>query len=142
MMSHTNTAPLQVSSGNSDSLANLNDPSDKIIYEMHQYLDEDGSGTHTDCVSGTIGSERLAAATAWLKSSGKRAVLGETAGGSNSQCIAALKDMLTHMEANSDVWTGWLWWGGGPWWADYMYSMEPPSGTAYVGVLPSLKDFI
>ncbi|KAI0181997.1 glycoside hydrolase family 5 protein [Hypoxylon sp. FL1284] len=130
------------SSGTSDAMGKLTDPEDKLIYEMHQYLDSDGSGTSPDCVSATIGAERLADATAWLKANGKKGLIGETAGGANSQCIQAVQGMLQHMQDNSDVWTGWLWWGAGPWWADYMYGMEPPSGSAYTGVLPSLTDFI
>ena len=93
-------------------MAKLTDPSDKIVYEMHQYLDSDGSGTATACVSSTIGRERLADATAWLKQNNKKGIIGETAGGANAQCIDALKDMLSFMEDNSDVWAGGLWWGG------------------------------
>lgn len=73
---------------------------------MHQYLDTDGSGTHEECVSGTIGAERVAAATAWLKANNKKGIIGETAGGSNAQCITAIKGLLQHLEDNSDVWTG------------------------------------
>lgn len=120
----------------------LKDPQDKIIYEMHQYLDSDGSGTSATCVSSTIGQERLKAATEWLKSNGKKAILGETAGGANAQCVSALTGMLSYMASNSDVWQGWIWWGGGPWWGNYIYSIEPPSGTAYTGVLPSLQPFV
>ena len=40
-----------VSSGNAESLVGLTDPEDKLVYEMHQYLDEDSSGTHETCVS-------------------------------------------------------------------------------------------
>lgn len=127
-------------------MARLTDPADpsgeKIIYEMHQYLDSDGSGTSPNCVSGTIGAERLREATNWLKQNRKRGILGETAGGANNQCITALKGMLQYMSDNSDVWTGWLWWGGGPWWGDYMYSIEPPNGIAYTNVLPQLTQFI
>ncbi|KAK1760215.1 glycoside hydrolase superfamily [Echria macrotheca] len=129
-------------SATNSNLKDLKDASDKIVYEMHQYLDADGSGTNETCVSRTIGAERLRDATAWLKSNGKKAVLGETAGGANAQCLAALTGMLGYMQQNSDVWTGWLWWAGGPWWADYMFSMEPPSGTAYTKVLPSLQPYI
>ncbi|KAK3377369.1 glycoside hydrolase family 5 protein [Lasiosphaeria ovina] len=128
-------------SGNTN-LATLKDPQDKIIYEMHQYLDSDGSGTSVNCVSSTIGQERIQAATAWLKANGKKGIIGETAGGANAQCISALTGMLSFMAANTDVWTGWLWWGGGPWWGDYIYGIEPPSGTAYKGVLPSLLPYI
>ena len=114
------TIGIQVSSGNGATLLNLNDPAapdgSKIIYEMHQYLDTDGSGTSENCVSSTIGEQRLREATAWLKANKKKGILGETAGGANTQCIQALTGMLNYMAQNSDVWTGWLWWAGGPWW--------------------------
>ncbi len=90
---------------------------------MHQYLDTDGSGTSENCVSRTIGEERLRAATQWLKTNKKKGIIGEVAGGANAQCIAALQGLLSHLQQNSDVWEGWLWWGGGPWWGDYMYSI-------------------
>jgi endoglucanase len=131
----------RVSAGNT-ALSALIDPENKIIYEMHQYLDSDGSGTSDTCVSSTIGSERLAAATAWLKSSGTKAILGEFAGGANSVCESAVTDMLTYIGGNTDVWTGALWWGGGPWWGDYIFSMEPPSGIAYEDVLPLMLPLI
>ncbi|KAK6080521.1 extracellular endoglucanase [Seiridium cupressi] len=122
-----------ISSGTSTGMGALTDPSDKIIYEMHQYLDSDGSGTSASCVSTTIGKERLADATAWLKANNKKAILGETAGGSNSQCISALDGMLSYMQDNSDVWTGWLWWGGGPWWGDYIYRPEATVSKTMAG---------
>ncbi|KAG9228309.1 putative endo-beta-1,4-glucanase B [Amylocarpus encephaloides] len=125
-----------VSSGNGADLLSLSDPQNKIIYEMHQYLDSDGSGTSANCVSSTIGSERIKAATAWLKANNKKAILGEFAGGANTQCNNAVKDLLTYMGANADVWLGALWWGGGPWWGNYIFNMEPPSGTAYTQTLP------
>ncbi|KAL3435134.1 hypothetical protein BDV09DRAFT_168276 [Aspergillus tetrazonus] len=48
---------------NNDNLKSLTDPQDKIVYEMHHYLDTDGSGTHETCVSETIGAERVESAT-------------------------------------------------------------------------------
>lgn len=108
-----------VSSGNGASLVNLRDPENKLVYQMHQYLDSDGSGTHTECVSSTIFRERLQAATQWLKQNGKQGVIGEFAGGNNQQCIDALKDGLAYLGQNTDVWWGALWWAAGPWWGDY-----------------------
>lgn len=113
-------------------LANLTDPYDKILYEMHQYLDSDGSGTSDQCVDSTIGVDRITSATQWLKDNGKVGILGEFAGGANSVCETAITGMLDYMQENSDVWYGALWWAGGPWWGDYIYSFEPPSGPAYV----------
>ncbi|KAI0123201.1 glycoside hydrolase family 5 protein [Xylariales sp. AK1849] len=113
-------------------LAALTDPEDKLIYEMHQYLDSDGSGTAEACVSTTIGVERVIGATEWLRENGKLGIIGEFAGGANADCKAAITGLLNHLADNSDVWQGALWWAGGPWWADYIFSFEPPSGTAYV----------
>ncbi|KAF2261470.1 glycoside hydrolase [Lojkania enalia] len=130
-----------VSSGNAASLINLRDPQNKLIYQMHQYLDVDGSGTHAECVSRTIFRERLAAATKWLKDNRKQGVIGEFAGGVNEQCKAALKDGLAYLGENSDVWWGAIWWAAGPWWGDYMYSMEPTSGPAWSGILSEIKSY-
>lgn len=115
-----------------NNLANLTDPYNKIVYEMHQYLDSDGSGTDTSCVSDDIGVQRVEGATAWLKEYGKLGFLGEYAGGPDSTCDAAITGMLNHMQTNSDVWLGACWWAGGPWWGtSTVYSFEPPSGAAY-----------
>jgi len=122
-----------------DSLKTLSDPQDLIYYEMHQYLDSDGSGTSATCVSSDIGVQRIEGATAWLKANGKKGILGEFAGGANSVCKDAITGMLQEMASNSDVWAGALWWGGGPWWGDYIYSFEPPSGTAYTYFLSTLQ---
>ncbi|KAF1960039.1 endoglucanase precursor [Byssothecium circinans] len=130
-----------VSSGNGASLINLKDPQNKLIYQMHQYLDVDGSGSHAECVSATIFSERLKAATQWLKDNKKQGFLGEFAAGPNAQCLSALQDGMQYLADNKDVWTGAAWWAAGPWWGDYMYSMEPPKGPAWVTVLPKIKSY-
>ncbi|KAL4885848.1 glycoside hydrolase superfamily [Aspergillus karnatakaensis] len=125
-----------------DNLKALTDPEDKIVYEMHQYLDTDGSGTAEACVSTTIGSERVTAATQWLKDNGKIGILGEFAGGDNDRCREAITGMLDYLAANTDVWLGALWWAAGPWWGDYMYSIEPPSGIAYTTQLDTLRLYL
>ncbi|KAL7276380.1 hypothetical protein RUND412_000617 [Rhizina undulata] len=131
-----------VSSGNAASLIDLVDPNDNFAYEMHQYLDSDGSGTSETCVSSTIGAERLQAATAWLEANGKKGFLGETGAGSNDDCISAVKGELCLMQ-QSGVWIGALWWAAGPWWGTYYQSIEPPSGAAIARILPeALNPFL
>ncbi|THY42125.1 glycoside hydrolase [Aureobasidium pullulans] len=117
---------------NGETMGSLTDTvEDKLIYQMHQYLDSDGSGTSPTCVSQTIGSERLQAATTWLRDNKKIGLVGEFAGAVNTDCEAAVKDLLAFVAENSDVWTGALWWAAGPWWGDYMFSVEPKDGVAY-----------
>ncbi|KAJ5890616.1 endo-beta-1-4-glucanase B [Penicillium subrubescens] len=122
-------------------LVSLTDPNNKIVYEMHQYLDSDGSGTSETCVSTTIGQERVQSATQWLKDNKKLGFLGEFAGGANSVCQSALTGMLSYMQQNSDVWLGASWWAAGPWWSTYIYSMEPPSGPAYTYYMSILSAY-
>lgn len=119
----------------------LTDPQGKLVYEMHQYLDTDSSGTSPDCVSAEIGVQRVVGATNWLRANGKIGIIGEYAGGPNTVCQTAVTNLLEHLKANSDVWQGALWWAGGPWWADYMYSFEPPSGTGYTNYNSILKKY-
>jgi len=122
-------------SENGNTMGSLVDPSNKIVYQMHQYLDKDGSGTKPACVSKTIGEERLKDATKWLRQNKKVGLLGEFAAGDNEICKEATKGMLEHMVRNKDVWKGALWWAAGPWWKDYWASMEPGEGK---GVKPYL----
>ncbi|KAJ5081216.1 hypothetical protein N7456_013454 [Penicillium angulare] len=122
-------------------LVSLTDPNNKIVYEMHQYLDSDGSGTSDTCVSTTIGQERVESATEWLQSNGKLGFLGEFAGGANSVCQSAVTGMLDYLQDNSDVWLGASWWAAGPWWGTYIFSIEPPSGTAYTFYLDILSAY-
>jgi len=130
------------SSGNSNAFGAIKDPNNNVAIEMHQYLDSDGSGTSATCVSSTIGAERLAAATAWLKSTGLKGFLGEIGAGSNDACVAAVKGALCSMQ-QSGVWIGALWWAAGPWWGTYFQSIEPPSGAAISRILPeALKPFM
>ena len=73
---------------------------------MHQYLDSGSSGTSETCESSTVGAEKLAAATKWLQQNGKKGFLGETGGGSNDACIAAVQGALCHMQQAGGVWIG------------------------------------
>jgi endoglucanase len=113
---------------NATVMLGVQDPLNRYAYEMHQYLDEDSSGTHEECVNHFIGSQRLATATAWLKQNHKQAFLGEFAGARNDTCYAALDDMLSYIDHNTDAWLGWAYWAAGPRWGDYLFTLEPQNG--------------
>jgi len=122
---------------NGDVMDGILDPVGNFAIEVHQYLDSDSSGTHDSVVSPTIGSERLASFTEWCRQHGLRAFLGEfacprsdTGDPSDPDYVGyrAIDDMLAYMESNRDVWLGWTWWAAGPWWGDYMFTLEPDSG--------------
>ncbi|KAJ3208311.1 hypothetical protein HDU83_003092 [Entophlyctis luteolus] len=122
-------------SGNCDVTATSNavaaltitDPGNNMVFEMHQYFDSDFSGTHAGCVNDF---NQLTAATAWLRSNGKKGFLGEFAGDSSSQCQTVVQGVLNYLNQNSDVWTAASWWAAGSAWGTYMYSIEDNGSTA------------
>jgi hypothetical protein len=134
-------------------MLNIVDPANHYVFEVHQYLDSDSSGTTANIVNANIGVTRLSAFTSWLRANNKRGFLGEFAAanstiGSTASLIGdeALTNLLSHIAANSDVWEGWAWWAAGPWWGDYMFTLEPtnlgaPSQTDRA-VMPILRSFI
>jgi len=117
-----------VSSGNAETMLGINDPQHHFLFEVHQYLDADGSGTKPDAVSATIGSERLREFTLWCRLHHQRGFLGEFGSAGNLTAAAATDDMLRYMEINHDIWVGYTWWAAGAWWGDYIFTLEPKDG--------------
>lgn len=121
---------------NANVMGNVVDPMNNFAFEVHQYLDNDSSGSTANIVNEDIGVERLVGFTDWLKENNYRGYLGElaaansTIGTSGNQIgDEAINKMLDHLEANDDVWMGWAWWGGGPWWGDYLFAIDPVGRT-------------
>lgn len=110
---------------NATAMLGIEDPGGNFAFEAHQYLDGDSSGTSETCVGATVGSQRLEGFTKWLRTHDRRGFLGEFAGGRNDTCRAALDDMLSHIDANADVWLGWTYWAAGPWWGEYIFTLQP-----------------
>jgi endoglucanase len=107
----------------------VNDPGDNYVYELHQYLDSNYSGTHPECQSETIGVTTLTAVTDWLRQHHKRGFLGEFGVGKGPTCLAALDAMLGFMSKNRDVWLGWTYWAAGAWSPGYFASVQPVDGV-------------
>lgn len=120
---------------NADVMLNIIDSGDNFAFEVHQYLDGNSSGQSASIAYPEIGRDRLINFTQWLKTHGFRGFLGEF-GAANSTIGDATNQigdetvnlMLDYVEANDDVWMGWAWWGGGPWWSEnYLFAIDPLS---------------
>jgi endoglucanase len=114
---------------NATALLAIADPRDRYALEVHQYLDRDFSGTSPECVGPNVGSDVMRPFTAWLRAHGRKAFVAELGGGPGPTCLRALDDLVGHLEANADVFLGWAYWAGGPWWGDYFLSLEPAGGA-------------
>jgi len=116
-----------IKSGNAAAFENFTDPANNFAFEVHQYLDKDSSGTHTEAVPGK-GAKALVAFTDWAKAHHFKAFLGEAGwdgNPANTQASAEGDALLSYMDQNKDVWIGYTYWAAGPWWGNYMYSVEP-----------------
>jgi endoglucanase len=123
---------------NATAMLNITDPRNNFAFDVHQYLDSDGSGTSSTIANNdpTIGAQRLAGFTQWLHDNNRRGFLGEfavagsTIGTDPSQIgDEAIQNMLNQIESNSDVWLGFTWWSAGPWWpSNYMFLLDPANG--------------
>lgn len=105
---------------------NVGDKLTNYAFEVHQYLDDDGSGKHSQVKSPTVGSERIARFTEWCRKHHVKAFLGELAAPGDLDGRRAVQDMLWAMEKDRDVWLAFTWWAAGvKWEPDYMFSLEP-----------------
>ena len=107
----------------------VQDSAHNFAFEVHQYLDADGSGTHPGAVSATIGVERLTAITQWAEATGNHLFLGEVGVTTDQTSLTAFDGMLTYMQQHANAWEGVTYWAGGPWWGNYMFSIEPQNGV-------------
>lgn len=112
-------------SANSRVMAGINDPLNNYLFEAHQYLNADGSGSDSSIVRPSIGADRLHQMTLWARKNGHRLFLGEFGTGYDPASLDALGHMLRYIQHNADVWKYACWWGAGALWMDYFMSIEP-----------------
>ncbi|MBD2772981.1 cellulase family glycosylhydrolase [Iningainema tapete] len=124
---------------NATVMLGITDPGNNYAFDAHQYLDGDFSGTSDQCTSTTIGAQKLVDFTNWLRQNGKRGFLGEFGGGRNDTCYAALDNMLSYIDNNADVWLGWTYWAAGPWWGEYIFTLEPVGSSDRPQLIPLSK---
>jgi endoglucanase len=116
-------------SSNASVLTGVVDPMNNFAFEVHQYLDDDSSGTHPNCTGAAVGSQRVAAFEDWLRQHHYRGFLGEYGSGRNQTCYDAIGDLLTDLRSKDDLWVGWTYWAGGPWWGGSEMIIEPQNGV-------------
>ncbi|KZW01041.1 glycoside hydrolase family 5 protein [Exidia glandulosa HHB12029] len=107
-------------------LLNVTDPAgtDKIIFDVHAYLDEDFSGTHTNCVTDKVGD--LQSLSEWLAQNGRQAILSETGGGrSDESCFTALGSELAFVRGHPETFAGFAVWSAGAFSTTYELSVVP-----------------
>ncbi|MDR6679865.1 glycoside hydrolase family 5 protein [Pseudomonas oryzihabitans] len=113
-----------------DSLLNLKDPSNNIIFSAHSYFDENAGGSYdkTDVnkLDANYGVTRVKPFVDWLKKNGKRGYIGEFGVPDNNPRWNLLMDnMLAYLKQNCIPAS---YWAAGPGWGSYFMSVEPING--------------
>jgi endoglucanase len=96
----------------------IRDPRKNYAFEVHQYFDDDSSGTHSECTGNDKALDAVTAMTAWARKNDTRVFLGEFGVSQDKACVAGLSHVLNHLQANPDVWLGWTYWVAGDWWPE------------------------
>jgi endoglucanase len=80
-----------VSNGSAGNLSTVHNPdgsNTSLIFDVHKYLDSDGSGQHTECVTNHIADTFMPLAN-FLVANKRMAILSETGGG-NTPSVSTL----------------------------------------------------
>jgi endoglucanase len=116
----------------SNNLKNLTDPSNKLIFEAHVYFDKDASGLYVNDYDNegaypNIGVDRVAPFVNWLTINNLNGFIGEYGVPANdSRWLVVLNNFLSYIKSNCINGT---YWAGGPWWGNYILSLEPALGV-------------
>ncbi|GAB7359867.1 hypothetical protein MBLNU230_g7395t1 [Neophaeotheca triangularis] len=121
--SHASTALSDGSAEALNSITNVDGSKDNLIFDVHQYLDSDGSGTSTEC--STDHADDFAELGDWLRDNNRQAILTETGGGNTDSCERDVCSMLDQLNSYSDVYLGWTGWAAGQFDSSYELSETP-----------------
>jgi endoglucanase len=88
----------------------LTDPRNNLIYDFHQYFDDDG-GAYGLCNPWSAFQPAFQQVTEILRNGSSRGMLTEFGGLPSQQCVELFEGLLTFLNENSDVWESWSVWG-------------------------------
>ena len=99
-----------------------------VVFEVHQYFDDDYSGTSESCRAASQVPVFLARVGAWAKAHRVRMLLGEFGVSRDPACVAALDAALRIIERDRASWYGWTYWAAGAWWGTYPFNIQTSDG--------------
>lgn len=124
----------------SDSLKNLYDPSDRLIFEAHVYFDSDASGIYRksydkENTGPDKGIERVRPFAEWLKQNKLKGFIGEYGvPDTDERWLVCLDNFLAFLKKNGINGT---YWAAGPIWHSYKLSVQPTGN--YLNDKPQMR---
>ena len=114
-----------VKSGNAEAWKDFRDPAENFAFDVHNYLDQHGSGRDPTCHRDR-GTKSLSAITEWAKARNFKLFLSEFGWAVNKQCMEEGTALLRFLLEHNGTWIGATYWAGGPWWPEnYMFRLTP-----------------
>ncbi|KAI6087469.1 glycoside hydrolase family 5 protein [Hypoxylon rubiginosum] len=113
-------------SGGAEQLLAITNPdgtTDNLLLDIHKYLDEDNSGTHTECT--TDNTDAFTALAEFLRGKGRKGFISETGASQDSSCFTSFCAQNSLINENSDVFMGLVGWGAGSFDTSYVLSLTP-----------------
>jgi endoglucanase len=110
----------------------LEDPSNNLVYEAHQYFDRNGSGTYRETYDASgaypdLGVTGLHPFASWLRKYHAKGILTEFGvPNDDPRWLELTRRLLAYLASERIPWT---YWAGGPWWGNYPLSAEPKNGV-------------
>ncbi|KAH8796676.1 glycoside hydrolase superfamily [Hyaloscypha finlandica] len=119
-----------ISNGSGPALLNVTNPggsTTNLVFDVHKYLDSDNSGTHPECTKDNV-ADAFQPLAAWLRTNKRMALNSETGGGNVASCQKMLCTQIAFINANSDVYLGYIGWSAGSFDSTYVLT-ETPTGS-------------
>jgi endoglucanase len=107
-----------------EAFGHFEDPLSRFAIELHQYADNNYSGTSTDCIPAERIEKIMKTLSAWGQTRHLRFFMGEFGTGNSTACLADLHVLLKAMQ-NNRLWLGWSYWAAGARWGPYPFSIQP-----------------
>ncbi|KAI7781234.1 cellulase [Diaporthe eres] len=133
-----------IAKGDGDILKQVTNPDGTVanlVFDVHLYLDADGSGTSRKCVTSGV-EANWAPLAEWLRENGRQAIVTETGGGDTPSCEKYLCQQLRYLDDNSDVFLGYVIWAAGSFKSSYELSMTPSVKGEYWKDIPLLTQCV
>ncbi|KAH8669867.1 glycoside hydrolase superfamily [Ilyonectria robusta] len=115
-----------VSTGSADALGAVSNPDgskDGLYLDLHKYLDENNSGTFTQCTTDNVAGFTTIAT--WLRKNKRKAMISESGASMDPSCMEKFCTQNKFIADNSDVFEGFVAWGAGSFGFDYVLTLTP-----------------
>ncbi|TWU76140.1 hypothetical protein ED733_000467 [Metarhizium rileyi] len=123
-----------VSTGSADALAAITNPdgsTDKLVLDLHKYLDINNSGTHSECTTNNV--EGFKTIAEWLRKNKRLGLVSETGASMDQSCMTRFCEQNKFIAQNDDVFVGFVGWSAGGFDGTYLLTLTPSkSGDKWI----------